>query len=254
MLDQDDHNLTILLASSSASLDRSPKKNWVENAGNLPPYVRKVARGIEKSGRPLSQAIAIAIGRIKKWAAGGDDVDADTRAKAQKALAQWEALKAKNKAKQVVKATAFDGEQYLTLAAGDLPSGSFDVDRISRAWFGLQENARKEWRKANPRRASDYDGPVDPEEGFPFLYIRSTWTDFIIVEQDLLGGPLLLKIPYAVTDTEVRFGSPVAVKQTFEEVSLSHGEYDEWAETIRFSAEDDGPLTENEILLLKAGD
>lgn len=98
MADKDDYELIIALASS-ASLDRSPNKNWVENAGELPKYVRELARGIERSGKTLSQAIAIAISRIKKWAAGGDNVNPDTRAKAIKALAEWEALKAKNKAK-----------------------------------------------------------------------------------------------------------------------------------------------------------
>jgi hypothetical protein len=93
MLSESDYKFIAL--SSSASLDESPKHNWVEDAGGLPPYVRKLARGIMKSGKTKSQAIAIAISRIKKWAAGGDDVDADTRAKAAKALAQWEALKAK---------------------------------------------------------------------------------------------------------------------------------------------------------------
>lgn len=92
----------ILTLGSSASLDRSPKKNWVENAGNLPPYVREVARSIEKTGKTLEQAIAIAISRIKKWAVSGDG---EVKAKAQKALAQWEALKAKNKAKKKGKGT-----------------------------------------------------------------------------------------------------------------------------------------------------
>lgn len=91
----DDYELVIQL-SSSASLDESPNSNWVEDGGGLPPYVRKLARGIMKSGKTKSQAIAIAISRVKKWAAGGDDVDADTRAKAAKAAAQWAALKAKN--------------------------------------------------------------------------------------------------------------------------------------------------------------
>ena len=89
----------IVSLSSSASLDESPEHNWVEDAGGLPPYVRKLARGIMKSGKTKSQAIAIAISRIKRWAAGGEDVDADTRAKSAKALAQWESTKAKNKAK-----------------------------------------------------------------------------------------------------------------------------------------------------------
>ena len=93
----EDYELIIEL-SSSASLAEKPGNddNWIEKkGGNLPPYVRKVARGIMKSGKTKSQAIAIAISRIKKWAAGGDNVDADTKAKAAKALAEWEALKAK---------------------------------------------------------------------------------------------------------------------------------------------------------------
>ena len=90
---------------SSASLDRSPRKNWVENSGELPPYVREIARSIEKTGKTLSQAIAIAISRIKVWAAGGGNVSAKTQAKAAKALAAWESLKAKNKARSTVKAT-----------------------------------------------------------------------------------------------------------------------------------------------------
>jgi len=93
-----DYDLIVSL-SSSASLDESPKHNWVEDSGGLPPYVRKLARGIMRSGKTKSQAIAIAISQIKRWAAGGEDVDADTRAKAAKALAQWTALKAKNTAK-----------------------------------------------------------------------------------------------------------------------------------------------------------
>ena len=87
----------IIALGSSASLDRSPKKNWVENAGELPAYVREVARSIEKTGKTLSQAIAIAISRIKKWAATGKG---EVKAKAIKALAEWEALKAKNKGKK----------------------------------------------------------------------------------------------------------------------------------------------------------
>jgi hypothetical protein len=87
----------IALATSSASLDRSPKKNWVERSGGLPPYIRKIARAIhQKRGIPLDRAIPMAIGKIKDWAAGGDDVTAKTRAKAAAALAKWTALKAKS--------------------------------------------------------------------------------------------------------------------------------------------------------------
>lgn len=82
-------------------LDRSPGKNWVEMTGRLPAYVEEIAKSIhEKRGLPLEQAIPIAIAQIKKWAAGGGDVSAETRARAAKALAQWEALKAENSARQ----------------------------------------------------------------------------------------------------------------------------------------------------------
>lgn len=81
-------------------LDRSPKKNWVEKAGGLPKYIEEVADSIHrKRGKSISQAIQLAIGAIKNWAHGKGDVDPDTRAKAAKALAQWNAMKAKSKAK-----------------------------------------------------------------------------------------------------------------------------------------------------------
>ncbi|AXH49397.1 hypothetical protein SEA_CROSBY_9 [Streptomyces phage Crosby] len=64
----------------------------------LPGFVREVARALMRNGKSKSQAIQIAIGQIKKWARGGEGVNADTVAKAQKALAQWEAAKAKARA------------------------------------------------------------------------------------------------------------------------------------------------------------
>ena len=94
---------------SSASLDRSPRENWTERAGGLPAYVREVARAIERGGKTLSQAIEIAIGRLKKWAAGVGGVSKETQAKAAKAIAAWEALKAKNAGRKVTEAAADDG-------------------------------------------------------------------------------------------------------------------------------------------------
>ena len=87
--------------AAKGRLDWSPKKNWVENAGGLPKYIEDIALAlIRDHGMDRSKAISIAISRVKKWAAGGGDVNADTRAKAQKALAEWTALKAKNKARK----------------------------------------------------------------------------------------------------------------------------------------------------------
>ncbi len=60
----------------------------------------EVARAIKRSGKSTSTAISIAVSRIKVWATG-KGVDADTQAKAAKALAQWEKKKASAKADNV---------------------------------------------------------------------------------------------------------------------------------------------------------
>lgn len=81
---------------SSASLDRSPRQNWVEKAGHLPPAIRDMAAEIEKErGLPLDQAIPIAISQAKKLAAKGN-------AKYTAAVAEWEALKLKAHVKETV--------------------------------------------------------------------------------------------------------------------------------------------------------
>lgn len=83
--------------AKAGRLDRSPKKNWVENAGGLPKYIEDIALALERGGKKLEQAIPIAISRVKRWAAGLDGVSPAVKAKAAKALAEWEALKARNK-------------------------------------------------------------------------------------------------------------------------------------------------------------
>jgi hypothetical protein len=80
-------------------LERVPgKQNWVDQVGGLPKYIEEVADSIHrKRGLSISRSIAIAVSRMKVWASGGGDVDPDTRAKAAKALAEWEAKKARAK-------------------------------------------------------------------------------------------------------------------------------------------------------------
>lgn len=97
-----------LILAAGCTLDRHPgKKNWVEETGGLPEYICEIARSIHrKRGKTISNAIQIAVGVVKRWAKGVGDVDADTRVKAAKAVAQWEAKKAAARAKRV--ATAGD--------------------------------------------------------------------------------------------------------------------------------------------------
>lgn len=84
-------------------LDWSPKKNWVENEGGLPKYIEDIALALIRGGKKRETAIQIAISRVKRWAAGGDDVKPDTRAKAEAAVAQWEKMKASAAAKRAAK-------------------------------------------------------------------------------------------------------------------------------------------------------
>lgn len=91
------------VALSKGLLERAPGKNdnWIESVGSLPAYIEEVANSLHtKRGMTISRAIATAISRIKKWAVTGK---ADTKAKAAKAIAQWEALRAKAAAKRAKK-------------------------------------------------------------------------------------------------------------------------------------------------------
>lgn len=200
----------IVALSSKDSLDRSPKKNWVEENGGLPPYIHKIAAALHKSGKPISSAISIAISRTKAWAAGGDDVDADTKAKAIKAVAQWEALKAKAKGSQVVKASRQDGSEYISLSVG-----SFNTDDVRKAWNAIEETYRSAKRLTMRAAGLDeYSGELS------YSYIRELWTDYIIIEREGGGrGTSLAKVPYGVTaDGDIYFGEPLAVEQTYVEV------------------------------------
>lgn len=67
---------------------------WKHQGWQLPAYIQNLARGIMKSGKTRTEAIQIAIGTAKRWAAGGGNVHPEVRAAAAKAIAQWEAEKA----------------------------------------------------------------------------------------------------------------------------------------------------------------
>lgn len=93
-------------ASTPEPFSTSKTSNWVARGGGLPPYIQHIAHAIERDGKDRSKAIAIAIGTVKRWALGGGNVDAGTKAAAAKALAQWEKLKAGAKAKRVAREAA----------------------------------------------------------------------------------------------------------------------------------------------------
>lgn len=84
-----------------SDLNWSPKKNWVEKKGGLPPYVVRIAKRLIAKGFSREHAIATAINVVKKMKGSGDlnwpgrqRVNAGSRAQASGAVARWEAMKA----------------------------------------------------------------------------------------------------------------------------------------------------------------
>lgn len=86
---------------SRAPLDRSPKKNWVEQRGGLPMYIRRIANHLhQEKGMTISHAIPVAINAARKMCASGDtnfpgkqQVNPGSQAEACAAIAQWEKMK-----------------------------------------------------------------------------------------------------------------------------------------------------------------
>jgi hypothetical protein len=80
------------------------RKNWVDQAGGLPRYIRMIAHALIRKGMTPSHAIATAVNRVRKLAAGS--TNPKVKAAAAAAVAEWEAKKAK---------------AHLSLAYGDDP-------------------------------------------------------------------------------------------------------------------------------------
>lgn len=210
-LSGEDLNLIWYLAGAKpCSLESKPgdDDNWIERAGgSLPNYVCEVAKGVMRSGKTKSAAIAIAISRIKKWAAGGDEVNADTRAKAVKALAQWTALKAKNAAKKVVKATAPDGTDFVILSSVT----SYSLDQVRDAWDGYMRNIRTQIRAAEEARNATGQKDHTVSDSLPYGYVREVYVDYVIVSfEDTVEA--FYRVPYTVGEGGVVFGSPEPIK------------------------------------------
>lgn len=116
----------MLEAKSSAypDLERVPgKQNWVDKAGGLPSYIERIAKHLHyEKGMTIGHAIATAVNTVKRWCAGGQvtksgahasNVTAATKAKACRAVAQWEAKKGKGKLKEALALIEQDGHLSL---------------------------------------------------------------------------------------------------------------------------------------------
>lgn len=207
-LTREDLDLVVMFAG--CSLDEKPGSNWVQDEGGLPTYICEVARAIKRSGKSTSQAIAIAVSRIKKWAATGE---ADVKAKAVKALAQWEKLRSKAKAHKnkgdTVAASRVDGPEWVSFCATE-----FNTDIVRAAFEVKMREARRKRREQHRATTGSDDYALEPE---PYFYVRELWTTYLIAEGDGYSGTGgkrdLVKIRYSVDPktNEVTFGKPEKV-------------------------------------------
>lgn len=209
---------------SQASLNRSPRKNWVENAGELPGYIREIARSIsEKRGVPLERAIPIAIATVKKWARGGDNVTAETRTKAAKAVAEWEKLKARNAARKKVADVESD------VKTAERPSLPEEIEstlfpHLPGTYEELRAQIQAEAAKAFARSFAEANVALSHVE------VMGTWPDHAVVTAYGDGKATTYEVPYSVT---------VGDEATPETVTLAEPEPVELRVTVD-GAEEDG--------------
>lgn len=198
-------DLDLIVAFAGCSLDEKPGSNFVQDNGGLPDYICRIAKAIKRTGRPTSQAIAIALSRTRKWAAGADDVDADTRAKSAKAIAEWDALRARSKAKTAAKKTVKASHSQGEILMLSDKVNVFNVDTVRQAWENQSQAWRSKWRTQNPQ--------ADYSEGPGHSYVSEMWTDHLIVKSD---GDKLFWVDYSVdADGQVVFGEEKEVKTQY---------------------------------------
>lgn len=206
---RDERDMIVELAG--CSLDEKPGSNWIQGAGGLPEYICEIARAIHRGGKTVSQSIAIAVSRVKKWATGVG-VDKDTQAKAAKAVAEWEALKAKSKAKKGARKSEHTLAASATESATVLCLSDYNMEDVRSAFTNRTSEIRREWRKNNPTAVYD-DGP-------PYLYVKEVWNTFLIVASEYGRDAVLYKVPYTVDDNlNVTFGDATEVKTQYIEVT-----------------------------------
>lgn len=189
-LSESDFDHIIYLARCTLAR-KAGKNNWVEEdaVGGLPEYICRIARAVHESGKTISQSIAIAVGRVKTWARGGGGVNSDTRAKAAKALAQWEAAKAN--AKKDNKKVKLSSDEQITLFFAN----SYNIDEVRRQY------------------KDQYSSPGS------YVYVREMWSDHMIVsveDEKSLDSAKIYKVNYSVDkDSRVTFSDKVEMKMAY---------------------------------------
>lgn len=102
------------------TLDRSPKKNWVENSGGLPQYIERIAQHLHAKGMEIGYAIATAVNVVKKACASGDlnypgiqHENAGSQAEACAAVSDWERKKAQARVSKGIHGRKITDEEFI---------------------------------------------------------------------------------------------------------------------------------------------
>ncbi len=128
------------LAKASTHEPVGPKPLWGHPGWQLPAYIQHIANDLrEKRGLTESVAIATAIAAVKRWASGIGKVDDNTRAAAQKAVAEWERLKTAAHASLSEEDFAELEKNLAGLEAGDDGEGGVDLAQVQTNIGALEE-------------------------------------------------------------------------------------------------------------------
>jgi hypothetical protein len=127
-----------------------PGPLWHHKDLQLPAYIQHVANDLREKGHDESKAIAMAVGIVRDWAAGRmphgkGHIHPDVRAAARKAMAEWEAVKAKahsetaakDSERGTVKATATSPDTAPATVSGAklIPLPPVPGGKVPRAMF-----------------------------------------------------------------------------------------------------------------------
>lgn len=129
-------------SSEHPDLENKPgKTNWVEEEGGLPSFLERVAKHIHSdSGYPEGAAIAAAVNKLEEWA--------PKNAKAAKALAEWNAMKARARAKR-------NKKSKVSLSLGTITHRPFDETKYRRVGgkFAPKATPKTPTSKGKPQTA-----------------------------------------------------------------------------------------------------
>jgi HK97 family phage prohead protease len=199
------------------------RQNWADRAGGLPPFLRAVAHAlIRERGKSEGNAIQIAIGRIKRWAAGEGNVTAKTRAKAAAVVAWWEAHTGAHKGLDGHDGPAAEWDPSIEVGpdAGHLaPAGRQEIQLDTKQIpyvAGSWEERRNLLDEAVRRFfLGDNDGRDQPDD-VPRRYvcIDATFDDWLVASlYSGNGGPgESYRLDYEIADGLVMLGDPTPAK------------------------------------------